>query len=107
MSHWSVQAWMTGASLTISPKESLRQARALLRTAKVRELLVVDGGKLVGIVSERDIWAHCPTSALVLDDKQADELLARIPPLLGGRGSQSSRTASQSVSSPRTGSCRP
>ncbi len=78
MSHWSVQAWMTGASLTISPKESLRQARALLRTAKVRELLVVDGGKLVGIVSERDIWAHCPTSALVLDDKQADELLARI-----------------------------
>ena len=42
MSHWSVQAWMTGASLTISPKESLRQARALLRTAKVRELLGLD-----------------------------------------------------------------
>jgi len=69
---------MTSAPLTISPKESLRQARALMRTAKVAELLVVDEGRLVGTVSERDIWAHCPTSAVVLDDKQAEELLARI-----------------------------
>ena len=78
MAHWSVRAWMTSAPLTISPKESLKQARALLRRAKVSELLVVDEGRLVGTVSERDIWTHCPTSALVLDDKQAEELLARI-----------------------------
>ena len=78
MSPWNVEAWMTSAPLTISPKESLRQARALLRTAKVSELLVVDNGKLVGTLNERDIWAHCPTGVLVLDDKQAEDLLARI-----------------------------
>ena len=78
MAHSSVRAWMTSAPLTLSPKESLKQARALMRRAKVSELLVVDEGRLVGTVSERDIWAHCPTSALVLDDKQAEELLARI-----------------------------
>ena len=78
MAHWSVRAWMTSAPLTLSPKESLKQARALMRRANVSELLVVDEGRLVGAVSERDIWAHCPTSVLVLDDKQAEELLARI-----------------------------
>jgi CBS domain-containing protein len=73
----STRAWMTGAPPTISPKESLKRARSLLRTAKVSELLVMDEGRLVGMLNERDIWEHCPTSALVLDDKQAEELLER------------------------------
>jgi acetoin utilization protein AcuB len=46
--------------------------------ANVSELLVVDHGKLVGILSERDIWEHCPTSAVVLNPQQADELLEHI-----------------------------
>jgi acetoin utilization protein AcuB len=59
----------------VGPKENLKQARATMRAANVAELLVVDDGKLVGTVSDRDIWAHCPTSTLVMDDKQANELL--------------------------------
>jgi CBS domain-containing protein len=50
----------------------------LMRRAKVGELFVLDDGKLVGTLSERDIWEHCPTSTVVLDDKQADELLGQI-----------------------------
>jgi len=46
-----------------------------MRAAKVDELFVLDDGKLVGTLNESDIWKHCPTSALVLDDKQAEELL--------------------------------
>jgi len=46
-----------------------------MRTAKVEELFVLDDGKLVGTLSEGDIWQHCPTSTVVLDDKQAEELL--------------------------------
>ncbi len=75
MSDLSIRAWITAAPPTIGPKESLKRALALLRTAKASELLVVDDGRLVGMLSERDIWEHCPTSALLLDDKQAEELL--------------------------------
>jgi CBS domain-containing protein len=38
----------------------------------------MDGGKLVGILNEHDMWRHCPTSTLVLTEKQADELLEQI-----------------------------
>jgi len=78
MSHLSIRAWMSGAPLTVGPKENLSRARTLMRTAKVSALLVVDDGKLVGILSERDIWEHCPTSAVVLTEQQAEELLAQI-----------------------------
>jgi acetoin utilization protein AcuB len=71
----SIRTWITPAPPTIGPKENLKRARAQMRAANVAELLVVDDGKLVGTLSERDIWEHCPTSTLVMDDKQADELL--------------------------------
>lgn len=73
----SIRPWITPAPPTISPKENLKRARGQLRAANVTELLVVDNGKLVGTVSERDIWEHCPTSAVLLDDKHAEELLAQ------------------------------
>ena len=78
MSDLTVRAWITSAPPTIDPKESLRRARAVMRSAKVPELLVMDGRVLVGTLSERDIWEHCPTSVVVMDDKQAEELLERI-----------------------------
>jgi acetoin utilization protein AcuB len=74
----TVRAWMSSAPFVIDPKESLQRARALLRTAKVAELLVVDNGRLVGTLSERDLWEHCPTGAILLDDQQTDELLAQM-----------------------------
>lgn len=75
MADLSIRAWITPVPSTISPKESLRRARTFMRAAKVSEILVVDGGKLVGTLNERDIWEHCPTSALVMDDKRVEELL--------------------------------
>ena len=75
MRDMSIHPWITPAPPTIGPKENLKRARAQMRAANVAELLVVDDGKLVGTLSERDIWEHCPTSTLVMDDKQADDLL--------------------------------
>lgn len=77
MSDLSIRTWMTAAPPTIAPKENLKRALALLRTAKVPELLVMDDGRLVGMLNERDIWEHCPTSTLLLDDKRAEELLVQ------------------------------
>ena len=75
MAVWNIRPLMSSVPPSINPKESLRRARVLMRAAKVDELFVLDNGKLVGTLNESDIWKHCPTSALVLDDKQAEELL--------------------------------
>lgn len=92
MSHSTIRAWMTSAPPTIGPKENVRRARLLLHTTNALELLVIDHGKLVGMLNERDIWRHCPTSTLVMDEQQANELLEQFrvgavmalhPPVLG------------------------
>ena len=71
----SIRTWITPSPPTIGPKENLKRARAQMRAANVAELLVIDEDRLVGTLNERDIWEHCPTSTLLMDDKQADELL--------------------------------
>lgn len=73
-----VRPWVSDAILTIGPKDNLRRARALMREGHIPELFVIDDSKIVGLLSERDIWEHCPTSVLVLEEKQADELLEQI-----------------------------
>jgi acetoin utilization protein AcuB len=77
MATWNIRSLMSSVPPSVTPKENLRRARGLLREARADELFVLDGGKLVGTLSERDIWQHCPTSALVLDDHQTEELLAQ------------------------------
>ncbi|MBI3796320.1 MAG: CBS domain-containing protein [Deltaproteobacteria bacterium] len=77
MALWNIRSLMSSSPPSVTPKENLRRARVLMREAQVDELFVLDGGKLVGTLSDRDIWKHCPTSAIVLDDKQAEELLAQ------------------------------
>jgi CBS domain-containing protein len=77
MTVWNIRSLMSSAPPSVHPKENLRRARVLMREAQVDELFVLDGGKLVGTLSESDIWKHCPTTSLVLDDKQAEELLAQ------------------------------
>ena len=75
MPNSDIRTWMTSAPPTIGPKESIRRAWALLHSAKAVELLVVDNGKLVGMLNERDIWHHCPKSTLLMDEPRVDELL--------------------------------
>jgi len=92
MSHSTIRAWMTSAPPTIGPKENVRRARMLLQTTKAVELLVIDHGKLVGMLNERDIWHHCPTSTLMMDDEHVNDLLEQFrvgavmalrPPVIG------------------------
>lgn len=78
MPHFKVQSFMTPPPPTISPFDSLQQAWTLMRTTQASELLVMDSGKLVGTLSEQDIWRHCPTSAVVLNEQQVEELLGHI-----------------------------
>ncbi|MBF5045734.1 CBS domain-containing protein [Aggregicoccus sp. 17bor-14] len=52
-----VQDLMTRDVITLRPMENLRRVEALLRRGRVRHLPVVDGGRLVGLVTHRDLLA--------------------------------------------------
>lgn len=50
-----VRDWMSSDPVTVSVDDTVSEARRLLDTQGVRHLPVVDGGRLVGIVSDRDV----------------------------------------------------
>jgi acetoin utilization protein AcuB len=51
----AISHYMTRSPQTIGAEQSLEQAHALMRAQRVRHLPVLDGAKLVGIVSQRDL----------------------------------------------------
>jgi len=70
-----VSKYMTQKLITASPDMSVREAFLIMRTHRVRHLPVVDGVKLVGIISDRDLrrpkWADTVddwTSYYQIDD---------------------------------------
>jgi CBS domain-containing protein len=75
MAKSQIRAWMTSLPPTVSPQENVRRARALLQTTQTAELLVMDKGKLVGMLNEQDIWQHCPTSTVMMEEQRVKELL--------------------------------
>ncbi|MBI5880082.1 MAG: CBS domain-containing protein [Chloroflexi bacterium] len=58
-----VRDWMTPNPVTIGPKSRLPQARKLMLEKRIRRLLVVEGGRLVGIVTRGDIREAQPPDA--------------------------------------------
>ncbi len=59
-----VRERMSSRLITINPDANLAQARALLDQHRIRHLLVVEEGKLVGIITDRDIRSAAAASAL-------------------------------------------
>jgi acetoin utilization protein AcuB len=53
----TVRAVMSGSPFTIGARQSLAEARRLLEQHHVRHLPVVEEGRLVGVLSERDLGA--------------------------------------------------
>jgi acetoin utilization protein AcuB len=51
----SVKDYMTPVPHSITPEDSIVAARALMRRYSVRHLIVMKNGKLVGLVSDRDL----------------------------------------------------
>lgn len=53
--HESIRHYMTASPRVIAPTESLFRARQQMQAAGIRHLPVLDGDKIVGIITERDI----------------------------------------------------
>jgi acetoin utilization protein AcuB len=55
-----VQDWMTGNLVTLSPEASVAEALTLCRERRIRHIPIVEEGRLVGIVSDRDLRDASP-----------------------------------------------
>ena len=56
--------WMSTNLLTAAPSDSIAEAQATMKDERIRHLPVVDGGKLLGIVSNRDLDASGEAAAV-------------------------------------------
>ena len=70
----TVNDLMTVIPYTVTPSTSLRQVVELMKTEGCRQLPVLDGGKLIGIVTDRDIRLVM-NSPMVLHGRWQDEEL--------------------------------
>jgi CBS domain-containing protein len=73
-----VRDWMSANPVAIGPKTSLHDAHALMMERHVRRLLVMDNGKLVGIVTLGDVREAEPSKATSLSIYELHYLLAKL-----------------------------
>ena len=73
-----VRDLMTSSCVTAPPTMPVLEARPLMLEKRIRHLLVTDGPKLVGIVTDRDIRLNLPSPATSLSVWEINYLLARM-----------------------------
>ena len=69
---------MTKNPITITPETKIDEAANLMKTRGFRRLPVVEDGKLVGFISDRDIMRVAPSPATTLSKWEINSLLAKI-----------------------------
>jgi CBS domain-containing protein len=69
---------MTRVPVTCTSRTTLPEAHKLLMEKRIRRLLVVDDGKLVGIITRGDIRGAEPSGATTLSVWELHYLLARL-----------------------------
>jgi acetoin utilization protein AcuB len=87
---------MTREIVTLTPEQTLRDAIELLRRVQIRHLPVVDGRRLLGIVTDRDVKRATPSVLTGIDKDAYDnslitikvgQLMTREPITVPGRSS--------------------
>jgi acetoin utilization protein AcuB len=72
-----VRSRMTPNPITVSKKTTIAEALELIKDNKIRRLPVVDRGKLIGIVTDRDLSQVSPSPATTLSIFELNYLLAK------------------------------
>jgi acetoin utilization protein AcuB len=73
-----VQNWMTRDVVTVEADTPFLEARLILKDKKIRHLPVVDRGKLIGVVTDRDLKEAAPSGATTLDIYEVNYLLLQM-----------------------------
>ena len=73
-----VKHWMTKDPITVSPDTLAVEAQKIMKENKIRRLPVVDKGKLVGMVTFRNLIEAAPSSATSLSIHELNYLIMKI-----------------------------
>ena len=73
-----VKDWMSTKVVTVNASDTMQQAISLMTDNKISMLPVMDEGKLVGIVTDRDLKRAAPSYVTVLEVKQILYHMARV-----------------------------
>jgi len=73
-----IEKWMNQEVVTVSPGDSFRTAMTLIRQKGIRHLPVVEGKRLVGIVTDRDLRQASPSAATSLSIHELHYLLEKL-----------------------------
>lgn len=73
-----VQEWMTQTPKIVTSKTPVMEAMQMLKVGGYRRLPVVDDGKLIGIVTERDLKDATPSKATTLSVYELNYLLSKL-----------------------------
>ncbi len=73
-----VETWMSKPVITIDADDSMQNATALLKERHIRILPVMENGKLVGIITDRDLKRASASDASTLEIHELFYLLSKI-----------------------------
>ena len=73
-----VREWMTKDPITVGPHGSIFRAWKLMKERRIRHLPVMDNGRLVGIVTDRDLRLVLPSPATDLEAHELNYLLDKL-----------------------------
>jgi CBS domain-containing protein len=69
---------MTAKPITVDPEMPMLDARQRMADARIRHLVVTEGSRVVGIVTDRDIRLNLPSPATTLSVWEINALLAKL-----------------------------
>jgi CBS domain-containing protein/nucleotide-binding universal stress UspA family protein len=73
-----VSEWMTPAPVSVSPSTPVPKVQELMLHRRIRHLPVVEDGRLVGIITDRDVRTAQPSPATGLAVREMNYLLDRL-----------------------------
>lgn len=73
-----VETWMSKPVITVNADDSMQKATALLKEHHIRILPVMEDGKLVGIITDRDLKRASASDATTLEIHELVYLLSKI-----------------------------
>lgn len=74
-----IERWMKLEVHTVKPRDSVAHARALLEEYRINQLPVVVDGRLVGIVTDRDLRDVTSAASSAMAEAQSDEPIETDP----------------------------
>ena len=78
MSEEIVRKWMITEPIAVSSTTLLPDAYWMMVKKKIKRLLVVDEGKLIGILTKDDVRSVIPPSVIAMDPIKLNDLLCRM-----------------------------